>query len=93
MFVSPQLSGGAPTEPASSQPDISSARLTAAEGEVERLSGDVRQLMLERDQAYSDLSALRESLVDQHDSQTKKVIIQVHVLRSYSNFNQNFSHF
>ena len=67
-----QLSGGSPHGATPSQPDLSS-RLAELEGETDRLHGDVRQLTLERDQAYSDLGALRESLVEQHETQVKTV--------------------
>ncbi len=74
MYVS-QLSGGTPSHP-HTHTDHSS-QLATMEAQVDRLHGDVRQLTLERDQAYSDLSALRASLIEEHDSQAKKVMIDV----------------
>ena len=60
------------------QPDPSLVnRLTELEGETNRLHGNVHQLTLERDQAYSDLKALRESLIEQQEEQATKVKYRV----------------
>lgn len=67
-----QLSGGSMAEATPPPPDLSS-RVKELEGETDRLHSDARQLTLERDRAYSDLKALRESLVEQHETQAKKV--------------------
>ena len=58
-------------------PDPSlTVRLKELEGETTRLNRNVHQLTLERDRAYSDLEALRESLIEQQEQQAHKVHVQ-----------------
>ena len=69
-----QLSGGAVTEATPTQSDSALVgRLKEVEVEANRLRSNIRQLALERDQAYSDLTALRESLVQQQEENARNV--------------------
>ena len=68
------MSGGAVTEATPPQTDPALAvRLKEVESEATRLRSNIRQLSLERDQAYSDLTALRESLVQQQEDNAQNV--------------------
>lgn len=70
LFSPFQLSGGAPPSPSSSS---STSQLAELQGKLEKAQGSLQRMTTERDQALSDLAALRDSLVQQQEDSARRV--------------------
>ena len=69
-----QLSGDSASQATSTKPDPAlEEELTKVKGETVQLKSKLQQVTLERDQMNSDLSALRDAMVQQHEENTSKV--------------------
>lgn len=71
LFSPFQLSGGAPPSPSSSS--SSTSQLAELQGKLEKAQGSLQRMTTERDQALSDLAALRDSLVQQQEDSARRV--------------------
>ena len=76
LFSPFQLSGGAPSPSSPSSPSSSSpsaSQLAELQGKLEKAQGSLQRMTTERDQALSDLAALRDSLVQQQEESARRV--------------------
>ena len=72
LFI--QLSGDSASQVTPTKPDPAlEEELTKVKGETAQLKSKLQQVTLERDQMNSDLSALRDAMVQQHEENTSKV--------------------
>ena len=73
LFSPFQLSGGAPSPSSPSSSSPSASQLAELQGKLEKAQGSLQRMMTERDQALSDLAALRDSLVQQQEDSARRV--------------------
>ena len=73
LFSPFQLSGGAPSPSSPSSSSPSASQLAELQGKLEKAQGSLQRMMTERDQALSDLTALRDSLVQQQEDSARRV--------------------
>ena len=73
-LLTQQLSAGTPTiAPPSNDHTPSTSEVEELRGELEVVRGSLRQVMEERNQALSDLTALREAMLHQQEEGTRRV--------------------
>lgn len=73
LFSPFQLSGGAPSPSSPSSSSPSASQLAELQGKLEKAQGSLQRMTTERDQALSDLAALRDSLVQQQEDSARRV--------------------
>ena len=73
LFSPFQLSGGAPSSSSPSSSSPSASQLAELQGKLEKAQGSLQRMTTERDQALSDLAALRDSLVQQQEDSARRV--------------------
>ena len=73
-----QLSGDSASQTTPTRPDPSlEDELTKVKGEVAQLKSRLLQVTSERDQANSDLSALRDAMIQQQEENASKVSLHI----------------
>lgn len=71
VYCTLQLSGGAPSAPSPAP----SSQLLELQEELQKVQRNVQRTAAERDQALSDLAALRDSLMQQQEDNARRVSV------------------